>query len=147
MNYREKYYIQFLASYPDLLKTAGAEMSLINSVYRNQALKIILSYFRAEHDYIIIDCGPTLGILLVNALVVSDEVIISIQTEEFAVDGIVQILNTIQNVRRVENHSLKIAGFLLTIVQENVIEYREIKKAMIEQFGDLVFSTAINQSA
>lgn len=99
MNYREKFYIQFLASYPDLLKTAGAEMSLINSVYRNQALKIILSYFRAEHDYIIIDCGPTLGILLVNALVVSDEVIISIQTEEFAIDGIVQILNTIQNVR------------------------------------------------
>lgn len=131
---------------PSNITLAGVEMSLINSVYRNQALRIILSYIRDDYDYIIIDCGPTLGILLLNALVASDEVIVPIQAEEFAVDGIVQILNTIQNVRRAENHSLKIAGFLLTMIKENVIEYREIKKAMIEQFGNLVYSTAISRA-
>lgn len=131
---------------PTNITLAGAEMMLISSVYRNQALKILLSYFTADYEYIIIDCAPTLGIMLINALVASDEVIIPIQAEEFAVDGIVQMLDTITNVRRAENHALQIGGFLLTMVQTNVIEYRDIKEGMTEQFGDLVFSTAISRT-
>lgn len=131
---------------PANIMLAGAEMSLISSVYRNQALKIILSYYVPDYDYIIIDCSPTLGIMLVNALVAANEVIIPVQTEEFAIDGIVQMIQTIQNVRRAENHNLKIAGFLFTMVQTNVIEYREIKEGMEQQFGNLVFTTTISRS-
>lgn len=130
---------------PANIMLAGAEMSLISSVYRNQALKIILSYY-TDYDYIIIDCSPTLGIMLVNALVSANEVIIPVQTEEFAIDGIVQMIQTVQNVRRAENHNLTIAGFLLTMVQPNVIEYHEIKEGMEQQFGNLVFATTISRS-
>lgn len=136
----------FINLLPANIMLAGAEMSLISSVYRNQALKIILSYYSSDYDYIIIDCSPTLGIMLVNALVAANEVIIPVQTEEFAIDGIVQMIQTVQNVRRAENHNLTIAGFLLTMVQPNVIEYREIKEGMEQQFGNLVYSTTISRS-
>lgn len=131
---------------PANITLSGAEMTLISSVYRNQALKIILSYYVPDYDYIIIDCSPTLGIMLVNALVAANEVIIPVQTEEFAIDGIVQMLQTVQNVRRAENHNLKIAGFLLTMVQPNVIEYGEIKEGMEQQFGNLMYTTMISRS-
>ena len=88
---------------------------MLNMEHREQLLKNLLTKVRDEYDYILIDCSPSLGLITVNALTASDSVIIPVQCEFFALEGIAKLLNTIKIIKSKLNPSLKVEGFLLTM--------------------------------
>ena len=100
---------------PSHIDLVGAEIEMLNIEHRETILKSILSQLRSEYDYILIDCSPSLGLLTVNALTASDSVIIPVQCEFFALEGIAKLLNTIKIIKSQLNPALQIEGFLLTM--------------------------------
>lgn len=120
---------------------AGAEIELVNQVDREQKLKNALA--RADYDYILIDCPPSLGLLSINALTAADSVLIPVQAEYYALEGLTQLLGTIQRVRDGLNPNLSLLGVAVTMydsrtsLSENV--YKELKK----HFGQKLFNTVI----
>ena len=111
---------------------AGAEIELINKDQRERVLLNMLAPVKDKYDYIIIDCSPSLGLITVNALTAADSVIIPVQAEYFALEGISKLLNTVRIIKSRLNPELEIEGFLLTM-------YEEPKG----HFGDMVFNTVI----
>ena len=117
---------------------------LENSEFRqNEQLKKILSKVKNEYDYIIIDCQPSLGIGTMNALVASDSVIIPVQCEFFALEGITQLLNSIIMVQSTMNPNLKIEGVLLTMLDGRTNIGLEVIEEIRKYFKDKVFNTII----
>ena len=100
---------------PSHIDLVGAEIEMLNMEHREQLLKNVLKQLRDEYDYILIDCSPSLGLITVNALTASDSVIIPVQCEFFALEGIAKLLNTIKIIKSQLNPGLKIEGFLLTM--------------------------------
>lgn len=121
----------------------GAELELTNRRDRERALTAVLAPVRDAYDYILIDCSPSLGIITVNALTAADSVIIPVQSEYFALEGISQLLNTIRIIKNRLKPSLEIEGFLLTMYDARLRLTNRIYEELTGHFGDMVFSTVI----
>ena len=128
---------------PSHIDLVGAEIEMLNLERRELLLKNILAQVTAEYDYILIDCRPSLGLITVNALTASDSVIIPVQCEFFALEGIAKLLNTIKIIKSKLNPSLKIEGFLLTMFDNRLRLSNQVYEEVKRHFGDLVFNTVI----
>jgi chromosome partitioning protein len=116
---------------------------MLNIEHRETLLKNILAQVRDDYDYILIDCSPSLGLITVNALTASDSVIIPVQCEFFALEGIAKLLNTIKIIKSKLNPQLKIEGFLLTMYDARLRLANEIYEELKGHFGNMVFNTVI----
>lgn len=122
---------------------AGAEIELINKPDREKTLAALLAPVRDKYDYILIDCSPSLGLITVNALTAADSVIIPVQAEYFALEGISKLLNTIRIIKSRLNPSLEIEGFLLTMYDARLRLANQIYEELKGHFADMVFNTVI----
>lgn len=121
----------------------GAELELINREHRENIMSQSLESVRNDYDYILIDCSPSLGFITVNALTAADAVIIPVQAEYFALEGIAQLLNTIRIIKSRLNPNLEIEGFLLTMYDARLRLANQIYEELKGHFADMVFSTVI----
>lgn len=121
----------------------GAETELINKPQREKVLLHALETVRDDYDIILIDCSPSLGFITVNALTAADSVIIPVQAEYFALEGISQLLNTIRIIKSRLNPAMEIEGFLLTMYDARLRLANQIYEELKGHFGDMVFSTVI----
>ena len=121
----------------------GAEVELMQLKDRERILSRILRPLKDSYDYILIDCSPSLGLITVNALTASDSVIIPVQAEYFALEGISQLLNTIRIIKSRLSPSLEIEGFLLTMYDARLRLANQIFEELRCHFGDMVFNTVI----
>ena len=125
---------------------AGAELALSSMIGRERALQKALLPVRSDYDYILIDTPPSLGLLTVNALTASDEVIVPVQCEYLSLRGLVQLQNTLEMIREDLNPSVEIRGILPTMYDGRTLHSREAVEMLIENFGDLVFKTWIKKT-
>ena len=132
--------LQVLGSRIDLV---GAELELINKPNRERVLRNALRDIDGEYDYVLIDCSPSLGLITVNALTAANSVIIPVQAEYFALEGISKLLNTIRIIKARLNPGLKIEGFLLTMYDARLRLANQIYEELKNHFGDMVFNTVI----
>ena len=121
----------------------GAEVELMNRREREKILRKVLLPLKERYDYILIDCSPSLGIITVNALTAADSVIIPVQAEYFALEGISQLLNTIRIIKSRLAPALEIEGFLLTMYDARLRLANQIFEELKGHFGEMVFSTVI----
>lgn len=128
---------------PSHIDLVGAELELMNVDNRETVLKRLLATVRDRFDYILIDCSPSLGLLTVNSLTASDSVIIPVQCEYFALEGISKLLNTIRIIKTKLNTKLEIEGFLLTMYDSRLRLSNQICEEVRKHFGELVFDTVI----
>lgn len=128
---------------PSHIDLVGAEIEMLNIDNRENILKGIVSPLRDKYDYILIDCSPSLGLITVNALTASDSVIIPVQCEFFALEGIAKLLNTVKIIKQKLNPGLKIEGFLLTMYDNRLRLSNQVYEEVKRHFGDLVFDTVI----
>ncbi|MCF0219040.1 MAG: ParA family protein [Muribaculaceae bacterium] len=122
---------------------AGAEIELIGRQNRDKVLKNILADIADDYDYIFIDCSPSLGLITVNALTAADSVIIPVQAEYFALEGISKLLNTIRIIKSKLNPQLEIEGFLLTMYDARLRLANQIYEELKGHFSTMVFDTVI----
>ncbi len=122
---------------------AGAEIELVSTFAREQKLKIALSEIRHKYDFIFIDCPPTLGLLTVNALTAADSVIIPLQAEYFALEGLGQLMTTVGLIRQSVNPQLEIEGIALTMFNSQLKLSHEIESEVRSHFNEQVFKTVI----
>lgn len=130
---------------PSKLMLAGAELRL-RPIARDFILKKLLTDISDKHDFILIDCPPALGFLTINALTASNEVLIPCQTEYLSIEGLKQLLNTIDEVRISLNRDLKITGLLPTIFDKRELLGRESLEGLKGFFKEQVFKTIINEN-
>ena len=135
-----------LSLIPSHIDLVGAEIEMLNMEQRELLLKKLLQQVRDEYDYILIDCSPSLGLITVNALTASDSVIIPVQCEFFALEGIAKLLNTIKIIKSKLNPSLKIEGFLLTMFDNRLRLSNQVYEEVKRHFGDLLFNTVISRN-
>jgi chromosome partitioning protein len=131
---------------PASIDLVGAELELINLEEREYRMKKVLSEVKDNYDYIIIDCAPSLGLLTLNALSASDSVIVPIQCEYFALEGLGKLLNTIKVVQQRFNIELKIEGLLLTMYDTRLRLSNQVVEEVKTHFQDLVFKTIIHRN-
>ncbi len=132
---------------PSNIDLSRAEIELMNMLDRERVLKFILTPLKKKYDYILIDCPPSLGILTINALTASDEVIIPVETDYLALRGAGILINkTIKKVKRKLNPNLKIAGILPTMHNERTLHAREVLDMLKEHFPKHVFNTVIKET-
>ena len=122
---------------------AGAEIELINKKDRENVLRNLLAPVKDKYDFILIDCSPSLGLITVNALTAADSVIIPVQAEYFALEGISKLLNTIRIIKSRLNPSLEIEGFLLTMYDARLRLANQIYEELKGHFAEMVFNTVI----
>ena len=122
---------------------AGAEIELISQPDREKVMARILNPVKDKYDYILIDCSPSLGLITVNALTAADSVIIPVQAEYFALEGISKLLNTIRIIKGRLNPGLQIEGFLLTMYDARLRLANQIYEELKSHFGTMVFTTVI----
>ena len=122
---------------------AGAELELINKPERERVLANLLAPVKDNYDYILIDCSPSLGLITVNALTAADSVIIPVQAEYFALEGITKLLNTIRIIKSRLNPALEIEGFLLTMYDSRLRLANQIYDELKSHFADMIFDTVI----
>jgi chromosome partitioning protein len=122
---------------------AGAELELISKENREKALQRAIAPIVDDYDYILIDCSPSLGLITVNALCAANSVIIPVQAEYFALEGISKLLNSIRIIKSKLNPSLEIEGFLLTMYDARLRWANQIYEDLKGHFGDMVFNTVI----
>ena len=128
---------------PSHIDLVGAEIEMLNLPDRERLLQRVLQPVRSEYDYILIDCSPSLGLITVNALTVADNVIIPVQCEFFALEGIAKLLNTIKIIKSQLNPGLSIMGFVLTMYDNRLRLSNQVLDEVRRHFGDLVFNTVI----
>ena len=127
---------------PSHIDLVGAEIEMLNLEGREQVMRRVLK----DYDYILIDCSPSLGLITVNALTAADSVIIPVQCEYFALEGISKLLNTIKIIKQRLNPALEIEGFLLTMYDSRLRLANQIKDEVQRHFQELVFKTLINRN-
>ncbi len=132
--------LKLLGSRIDLV---GAELELVEKQGRERVLGKALKLVHDDYDYIIIDCSPSLGLITVNALTAANSVIIPVQAEYFALEGISKLLNTIRIIKAKLNAGLRIEGFLLTMYDARLRLANEIYEELKSHFGNMVFNTVI----
>lgn len=135
--------LDLLPSHIDLV---GAELELINMPNRERMLKMALDKVRDEYDFIIIDCSPSLGLITVNALTASDSVMIPVQCEFYALEGLGKLLNTIKIVQGRLNPELEIEGIVLTMYDTRLRLANQVVDEVKTHFQDLVFDTIIHRN-
>lgn len=121
----------------------GAELELINKPNRERVMRRMLDGIDGKYDYVLIDCSPSLGLITVNALTAAGSVIIPVQAEYFALEGISKLLNTIRIIKAKLNSNLKIEGFLLTMYDARLRLANQIYEELKSHFGNMVFNTVI----
>lgn len=131
---------------PSHIDLVGAEIEMLSIDNRETILKKVLQPLRAEYDYILIDCSPSLGLITINALTTSDSIIIPVQCEFFALEGIAKLLNTIKIIKSNLNPTLRIEGFLLTMYDARLRLSAQVHDEVRRHFGDLVFNTVISRN-
>ena len=131
---------------PSHINLVGAEVEMLNLKKREFILKVLLSPIRDEYDYILIDCSPSLGLITVNSLTAADSVIIPVQCEYFALEGISKLLNTIKIIKKKLNPALEIEGFLLTMYDSRLRLANQIYDEVKRHFQELVFKTVIQRN-
>ena len=142
----QKTEIDFLEIIPSNSQLAGAEIELVSMFTRETILKQIIQNVVGKYKYIIIDCPPSLGLLTINALTASDSIIIPIQCEYYALDGLSQLLNTIRLVQKNLNSNLTIEGILITMFDSRLNLSQQVLKEVKDYFGDKVYKTLINRN-
>ena len=131
---------------PSHINLVGAEIELLNIENRERAFKTLLDGIKGDYDYILIDCSPSLGLITVNALTAADSVIIPVQCEYFALEGITQLLNTIRMIKMRLNPELEIEGFLLTMYDRRLRLANQIYDEVKRHFQELVFKTVVQRN-
>ena len=131
---------------PASIDLVGAELELVNIEEREYRMKKVIAEVKDDYDYIIIDCAPSLGLLTLNALSASDSVIVPIQCEYFALEGLGKLLNTIKVVQQRFNIELKIEGLLLTMYDTRLRLSNQVVEEVKTHFQDLVFKTIIHRN-
>ena len=131
---------------PSHIDLVGAEIEMLNLSDREKVLAGILNPLKEEYDYILIDCSPSLGLITVNALTAADSVIIPVQCEYFALEGISKLLNTIKIIKSKLNPALEIEGFLLTMYDSRLRLANQIYDEVKKHFQELVFNTVIQRN-
>ena len=131
---------------PANIDLVGAELELVNLEEREYKMKKALAEVKDNYDYIIIDCAPSLGLLTLNALSASDSVIVPIQCEYFALEGLGKLLNTIKVVQQRFNIELKIEGLLLTMYDTRLRLSNQVVEEVKTHFQNLVFKTIIHRN-
>ena len=128
---------------PAKIDLVGLEIEIVNKSSREYLLKNALEKIKEKYDFIIIDCPPSLGLITLNALTCSSSVIIPIQCEYFALEGLGKLLNTIKGVQKVHNPNLSLEGILLTMFDSRLRLSNQVKEDVKKHFGDIVFNTII----
>lgn len=136
-------HLDLLPAHIDLV---GAEIEMINLNEREYRMKTVLDQIKGDYDFIIIDCSPSLGLITINALTASDSVIIPVQCEYFALEGLGKLLNTIKIVQNRLNTELEIEGILLTMYDVRLRLSNQVVEEVRTHFTDLVFDTIIQRN-
>ena len=131
---------------PSHIDLVGAEIEMLNLANREKVLKNLLDPIRSDYDYILIDCSPSLGLITVNSLTAADSVIIPVQCEYFALEGISKLLNTIKIIKNKLNTRLEIEGFLLTMYDSRLRLANQIYDEVKRHFQELVFKPVIQRN-
>lgn len=135
--------VKIIPAHIDLVAT---EIELVDKEEREYMLKTALNKVKKEYDFIIIDCAPSLGLLTLNALTASDSVIIPIQCEYFALEGLGKLLNTVKSVQKLYNKSLDIEGMLLTMFDSRLRLSNQVVEEVRKHFTEMVFETIIQRN-
>lgn len=138
--------IEGLDLIPSHIDLVGAEIEMLSMPNREKMLKQALEKIKDQYDFIIIDCSPSLGLLVVNALTASDSVIIPVQTEYFALEGLGKLLNTIKIIQSRLNKELDIEGFLLTMFDTRLNLSNQVVEEVRKHFDSMVFDTIIQRN-
>ena len=138
--------VEGLEIIPSHIDLVGAEIEMLNLENRERILRNILEPLKGRYDFILIDCSPSLGLITVNALTAADSVIIPVQCEYFALEGISKLLNTIKIIKSKLNPALEIEGFLLTMYDSRLRLANQIYEEVERPFRDLVFTTVIQRN-
>ena len=131
---------------PSHINLVGAEIEMINTDNRESVMKNVLAPIKDEYDYIIIDCSPSLGTITVNSLTAADSIVIPVQPEFFALEGLGKLLQTIRLVQAGPNPDLTIEGFLVTMFDGRTKVHNQVLGELREHFGDMVFDTIIQRN-
>ncbi len=131
---------------PSHIDLVAAEIELVDRDNREYMLKEALQELKEDYDFIIIDCAPSLGLITINALTASDSVIIPIQCEYFALEGLGKLLNTIKNVQNIHNKNLDIEGLLLTMYDSRLRLSNQVVEEVNSHFPEMVFETIISRN-
>ena len=135
-----------LSILPSHIDLVGAEIEMLGLDNRERIMENILKPLKPDYDYILIDCSPSLGLITVNALTASDSVIIPVQCEYFALEGISKLLNTIKIIKSKLNPRLEIEGFLLTMYDHRLRLANQVLEEVKKHFEDMVFETFISRN-
>jgi len=128
---------------PSHIDLVGAEIEMLSFENREKVFKEVLDTIKDEYDFVLIDCSPSLGLITVNALTAANSVIIPVQCEYFALEGISKLLNTIKIIKSKLNPNLEIEGFLLTMYDARLRLANQIYEEVKKHFNELVFTTVI----
>ncbi len=131
---------------PSHIDLVAAEIELVDRDQREYMLKDALAQIQTDYDFIVIDCAPSLGLITVNALTAADSVIIPIQCEYFALEGLGKLLNTIKNVQKIHNKDLDIEGLLLTMYDSRLRLSNQVVEEVNSHFPEMVFDTIISRN-
>jgi chromosome partitioning protein len=131
---------------PSNIDLVGAEIEMLEMHEREKVLKKVITSIKDDYDYILIDCSPSLGLLTVNALTASDSVIIPVQCEYFALEGLGKLLNTIKIIQNNLNPALEIEGFLLTMYDSRLRLSNQVADEVNKHFQQMVFNTIIQRN-
>lgn len=138
--------LQYLNIIPSSISLVGAEVELVTMISREQRLKTALAQIVDDYDYVVIDCPPSLGLLTVNTLTAADSVIIPIQCEYYALEGLGQLMNTIKLVREHLNPQLEIDGVLLTMFDGRLNLSKQVSEEVRKYFDNKVYNTVISRN-
>jgi chromosome partitioning protein len=138
--------IEGLDILPSHIDLVGAEIEMLNMPDREKVLKQITDSLKPKYDFILIDCSPSLGLITVNALTAADSVIIPVQCEYFALEGLGKLLNTIKIIQNRLNPNLQIEGFLLTMYDSRLNLSNQVFEEVKRHFQDMVFDTLIQRN-
>jgi chromosome partitioning protein len=131
---------------PAHIDLVAIEIELVDKDEREYMLKKAITELKSEYDYIIIDCAPSLGLLTLNALTAADSVIIPIQCEYFALEGLGKLLNTIKSIQKIHNSALDIEGLLLTMFDSRLRLSNQVVEEVQKHFSNMVFDTIIQRN-
>jgi len=138
--------IEGLDIMPSHIDLVGAEIEMLNMPEREKVLKLVIEPLKHKYDYILIDCSPSLGLITVNALTAADSVIIPVQCEYFALEGLGKLLNTIKIIQNRLNPELEIEGFLLTMYDSRLNLSNQVYEEVKRHFQSMVFDTIIQRN-
>lgn len=128
---------------PSNIQLAGAEIELVNQIMRESRLKKALNEIRGDYEYIIVDCPPSLGLLTLNSLTAADTILVPIQCEYYALEGLAQLMNTVKLVQRHLNPTLEVEGVVLTMFDSRTNLSLQVVEDVRKYFNDKVYGTLI----